>query len=264
MAQRGNHLGTLDFEIAAGCDCADGGRRPLLWASSCSKGATLRELESRHNAFLVFDNDTVRDDAKRMYAWRRWRTATAIAETLEAVDARNLASAEKRYLAPWSEPDPTARTRRRAAAPPPPREIDDRAAPTATTLRAAAAADYDRAAAYDDRRPPADPRALDLRALDPRAVDPRLDPRYAAPPPRYATTPRTGRCPGTTSAGARPTTAPYRDYRAAPPPRRDYAPPEPRAYDPTATAARHDPTTTGAAQRLDLARPPSMMRRRFS
>ena len=106
MAQRGNHLGTLDFEeIAARCDCAtvDVPTSAVGFVMG-SKGATLRELESRHNAFLVFDNDTVRDDAKRMYvlggAENRDRV---IAETLEAVDARNLASAEKRYLAPWSE-----------------------------------------------------------------------------------------------------------------------------------------------------------------
>ena len=107
MAQRGNHLGTLDFEeIAARCDCAtvDVPTSAVGFVMG-SKGATLRELESRHNAFLVFDNDTVRDDAKRMYvlggAENRDGTAQAdgAADAVKAEAAADKARAAATYAA---------------------------------------------------------------------------------------------------------------------------------------------------------------------
>ncbi|KAH8048806.1 hypothetical protein JL722_12267 [Aureococcus anophagefferens] len=231
MAQRGNHLGTLDFEeIAARGDCAtvDVPTSAVGFVMG-SKGATLRELESRHNAFLVFDNDTVRDDAKRMYvlggAENRDRV---IAETLEAVDARNLASAEKRYLAPWSEIDDRRRAygdyarRRRRLTTRPAAGLRRPPAPAGRPARA---------------RPARSTRARSTRAPSTR------DWTRATPRRRRATrTTRYRRGPDDDRAARRRRPRPYRDYRAAPPPRRDYAPPEPRAYDPYGDRRpRHDP-----------------------
>ncbi|KAH8093670.1 2-aminoadipate transaminase [Aureococcus anophagefferens] len=224
MAQRGNHLGTLDFEeIAARCDCAtvDVPTSAVGFVMG-SKGATLRELESRHNAFLVFDNDTVRDDAKRIYE----------ADAPRYDDPRGAAlRARARTTSPTLRRRGPAAARRRRR-----RRGDRRPAPRLRRLRGAAAArDYDRGGLRRPPAPPDDPRALDPRALDPRAVDPRLDPRYAAPPPRYADDARYRARPPYDDRAAAPRADdrdPYRDYRAAPPPRRDYAPPEPRAYDP--------------------------------
>ena len=53
-------------------------------------GATLRELETRHNVFLVFENDVVRDQRKRLYALGRDKRACddVVDEVMEAVAAR--------------------------------------------------------------------------------------------------------------------------------------------------------------------------------